>query len=106
MEFDDLYREIILDHYRSPRNQGNLDHVPEDHIHENPSCGDSVKLEITTGESGTVESITFDGKGCAISVASASMMSELLTGKSIDEARTIIETFNAVMRGEKDADVL
>ena len=51
MEFDDLYREIILDHYRNPRNQGNLDHLSEANVHENPSCGDSLKLEITVGES-------------------------------------------------------
>jgi nitrogen fixation NifU-like protein len=106
MEFDDLYREIILDHYRNPRNQGNLDHVPEESVHENPSCGDSVKLEISVGESGKVKSVTFDAQGCAISVASASMMSELLTGKPVQEARAIITEFNSVMRGEAESSIL
>ena len=75
MAFDDLYQEIILDHYRNPRNAESLDHVSEENVHENPTCGDSVKLEVLVDSEGKVERVRFDGNGCAISVASASMMS-------------------------------
>jgi nitrogen fixation NifU-like protein len=99
--FDDLYQEIVLDHYRNPRNAADLSFISEENVHENPSCGDSVKIHATVKD-GKVEKVEFDGKGCAISVASASMMTEMLTGKPVDEVRNIIEKFQAIMRGEGD----
>ena len=106
MAFDDLYQEIILDHYRNPRNSAQLDHISEDKVHENPTCGDSLKLEVHVNEEGIVEKVHFDGKGCAISMASASMMTELLSGKTLDQVKKIIESFTKTMRGESDPELL
>lgn len=106
MAFDDLYQEIILDHYRNPRNAEALPDVSDELVHENPSCGDSVKISVEVGEDGTVRRIRFDGHGCAISVASASIMSEELAGKPVDVVRAEIERFVSVMRGTAPADEL
>ena len=72
MDFDELYQEIILDHYKHPRNKCDLSHIPDSHLHENPTCGDSIKLEVLM-HNNTVDQLRFDGIGCAISMASASM---------------------------------
>jgi nitrogen fixation NifU-like protein len=106
MAFDDLYQEIILDHYRNPRNAASLDHVTDAAVHENPTCGDSIKLLARVNADGIVEDIVFDGKGCAISMASASIMTEELKGKPIAEVRERIAEFLKVMRGEGDPDDL
>ncbi len=103
MAFDDLYQEIILDHYRNPRNAAKLDDVSDEMVHENPSCGDSVKLKVQIDPSGVVKQILFDGKGCAISTASVSIMTELRSGKPVEEVRKGIEQFAGIMRGEGDA---
>ena len=103
---DDLYMEIILDHYKSPRNKADLSHIPDENVHENPSCGDSIKLELSMGDDGRIASVRFDGHGCAISTASASLMSERLPGKTPDEARALIGVFLKVLRGEEPADRL
>lgn len=104
--FDDLYQEIILDHYRSPRGAARLDHVPNAMAHENPTCGDSIKLEVVMDDSGRLERIRFDGKGCAISMASASLMTESLQGLPVAEARERAEDFIKALRGDLPADVL
>jgi nitrogen fixation NifU-like protein len=104
--FDELYQEIIMDHYRSPRGAAKLDHVPQAMVHENPTCGDSIKLEVIVGEGATVESVRFDGHGCAISTASASLMSETLRGLSVADAKERAGTFIRALRGELPADVL
>ena len=106
MAFDDLYQEIILDHYRNPRNAAKLDYVPESAAHENPSCGDTIKLVARVNPAGVVEEILFDGKGCAISMASASIMTEELKGRPLAEVQSRIGEFLAIMRGEGDAAVL
>ncbi len=105
MEYDELYQEIILDHYRSPRNAAVLDNVPEAMAHENPSCGDSLKLEVAVRD-GTVEGVRFDGKGCAISTASASLMTEHMKGKTLEGARHLADTFIRTMRGEEPPETL
>ena len=99
MAFDDLYQEIILDHYRNPRNTADLSSVPEENVHENPSCGDSVKIRAFVDTNGNIGNVEFEGSGCAISVASASMMTELVLGKNADEALSLIDLFNRIMRG-------
>jgi nitrogen fixation protein NifU and related proteins len=104
--FDDLYQEIVLDHYRSPRNKAPLDHVPESMVHENPSCGDSIKLEVTLDDDGKLRSVRFDGRGCAISTASASLMTEKLKGLSVSEARSLAESFIGSLRGESPLETL
>jgi nitrogen fixation NifU-like protein len=104
--FDDLYHEIIMDHYRSPRGAAKLDHVPQAMAHENPTCGDSIKLEITVSDGGRLEQVRFDGKGCAISTASASLMTETVAGLSVSDARERADTFIKALRGEIPASVL
>jgi nitrogen fixation NifU-like protein len=104
MQLDELYQEIILDHYRNPRGASRLDHISEVRVHENPSCGDSVKVEVIIAEDGTLESVFFDGKGCAISTASASLMSEWMSGKPVAMARTEAERFILIMRGAESPD--
>jgi nitrogen fixation protein NifU and related proteins len=100
MAFDDLYQEIILDHYKHPRNSTDLSALSDEHAHENPTCGDSLKLRVTLGSDGGVETVEFDGAGCAISMASASMMTEMLKGKPTEEALEIVSEFVDIMRGE------
>jgi nitrogen fixation protein NifU and related proteins len=84
----DLYREHILDHYRNPRNHGTLD--PHDASFEdtNPLCGDRVRIDLRL-DSNTVSDIRFSGRGCAISQASASMLTELVKGQNIDDVRAL-----------------
>jgi nitrogen fixation NifU-like protein len=82
---DDFYKEYILDHYRNPRNFGHLEHptaVAED---LNPLCGDKIQMELLVGDDGKVADVRFSGKGCAISQASASMLTETLKGKTLEE---------------------
>ncbi len=82
---DDFYKEYILDHYRNPRNFGHLENptaVAED---LNPLCGDKIQMELSVGRDGKVTDVRFSGKGCAISQASASMLTESLKGKTLEE---------------------
>ena len=94
---EDLYREIILDHYRSPRNRGELP-TPPAHRSEgfNPLCGDEVILYLVV-EDGTVVDVKIGGQGCSISQASTSMMSAAIKGKTVEEARRLIAAFKALM---------
>ncbi|MBN1836241.1 MAG: SUF system NifU family Fe-S cluster assembly protein [Spirochaetales bacterium] len=105
-QLDELYQEIILDHYRNPRGAARLDHVPESRVHENPTCGDAVKLEVPIEADGTLGAVRFEGKGCAISTASASLMTERMSGRPAVEARAEAERFIAVMRGTEDPGIL
>jgi nitrogen fixation NifU-like protein len=93
---EDLYREIILDHYRAPRNRGELD-VPPAHKVEgfNPLCGDEVLYLDVDGD--TVRDLKIGGQGCSISQASTSMMSAAVKGQPVDEARRLIRAFKALM---------
>jgi len=94
---EDLYREIILDHYRSPRNRGELAAPPAQRAEGfNPLCGDEVVVYVLV-EDGTVADIRFAGQGCSISQSSASLMSAAVKGKSVSEARNLIRTFKAMM---------
>jgi nitrogen fixation protein NifU and related proteins len=96
---EDLYREIILDHYRSPRNRGELP-VPPAHKVEgfNPLCGDEVVLYLEVDPAtGTVEDLKISGQGCSISQASTSMMSAAVKGQTVAEARRLIRAFKALM---------
>ncbi|HEY8551860.1 MAG TPA: SUF system NifU family Fe-S cluster assembly protein [Thermaerobacter sp.] len=85
----DLYRENILDHYRNPRNRGTLPGAQIRHQDMNPLCGDEVRFEVRLDERGRVEAAAFDGRGCAISQASASMLTEAVHGKSLDEIKAM-----------------
>ena len=94
---EDLYREIILDHYRAPRNRGELP-VPPAHKYEgfNPLCGDEVILYLEVDD-GAVSDVKIAGQGCSISQASSSMMSSAVKGKPVAEARKLIRAFKALM---------
>src|SRR6516164_9929775 len=94
---EDLYREIILDHYRNPRNRGELP-VPPAHRAEgfNPLCGDEVQVYLDV-EDGTVSDVRVSGQGCSISQSSASMMSQAVKGKSVDDARRLVRAFKSMM---------
>ena len=94
---EDLYREIILDHYRSPRNRGELP-VPPAHMSEgfNPLCGDEIKVFLDVHE-GVVADIRISGQGCSISQSSASMMSAAVKGKSVADARRLLVAFKSMM---------
>jgi nitrogen fixation NifU-like protein len=94
---EDLYREIILDHYRNPRNRGELD-APPAHRAEgfNPLCGDEIVLFVDV-DGGTIRDLKVGGQGCSISQSSASMMSAAVKGKTVDEARVLTRAFKALM---------
>ncbi|HEX2046851.1 MAG TPA: SUF system NifU family Fe-S cluster assembly protein [Acidimicrobiales bacterium] len=95
---EDLYREIILDHYRSPRNRGELPSPPARRVEGfNPLCGDEVILYVDLDEAGRVADIKVDGQGCSISQSSASMMTTAVMGRTEAEARELIRTFKAMM---------
>ncbi|OVE83582.1 iron-sulfur cluster assembly scaffold protein [Natronolimnobius baerhuensis] len=86
----DMYRQQILDHYKNPRNYGQLEEPTFTHIGENPMCGDEIRMDVTLadeddGETQTIERVAFSGDGCAISQASASMLSTKLQGKTLEE---------------------
>ena len=96
---EDLYREIILDHYRSPRNRGELPIPPARKAEGfNPLCGDEVVLYLDVGrEPGQISEVKTAGQGCSISQASTSMMSSAIKGKAVDEVRRLIRAFKAMM---------
>ena len=104
MSLDDLYKEVILDHYRAPRNKGRLD--PHDVALErnNPLCGDEIELFVRF-DGDTVEGIAFEGKGCSISQASASMMTEKVEGLTAKESAALAESIKRMMAGEEEGDV-
>jgi nitrogen fixation NifU-like protein len=94
---EDLYREIILDHYRTPRNRGELPTPPAVRSEGyNPLCGDEIQVYLVVSD-GTVEDIKIGGQGCSISQSSASMMSQAVKGKPVDEARRMVKAFKAMM---------
>ena len=94
---EDLYREIILDHYRSPRNRGDLPSPPATRVEGfNPLCGDEIVLYVDV-QDGTVADIRIGGQGCSISQSSASMMSAAVKGRTIAEARALTRAFKGLM---------
>ncbi|HVB01511.1 MAG TPA: SUF system NifU family Fe-S cluster assembly protein, partial [Acidimicrobiales bacterium] len=94
---EDLYREIILDHYRSPRNRGELPTPPAVRVEGfNPLCGDEIVLYLEV-EGGSVKDVKISGQGCSISQSSASMMTAAIKGKDISEVRTLIRSFKSMM---------
>jgi nitrogen fixation NifU-like protein len=95
---EDLYREIILDHYRSPRNRGELPTPPARRVEGfNPLCGDEVVLYVDLDDDGRVTDIKVDGQGCSISQSSASMMTTAVKGRTEPETRDLIRAFKAMM---------
>ena len=95
---EDLYREIILDHYRNPRNRGELASPPAERAEGfNPLCGDEIVIYFDVDADGTITDIKITGQGCSISQSSASMMSAAVKGKTVDEVRDLTKAFKAMM---------
>lgn len=106
MQLDDLYRQVIMDHYQNPRNQGQLSEGAVSVDLRNPSCGDEITLQLVV-DAGVVQDVRFKGAGCSISMASASMMSETIKGKPVSEALALATSFRSMMKGEDvDLDAL
>ena len=101
MDLKELYQEIILDHGKNPRNLGKFDNYNKDAKGNNPLCGDNVHVYLRLNENKKVDDITFEGKGCAISMASASIMTEMVRGKEEIEVKEIITDFLKMIK-EKD----
>lgn len=99
-QLDELYREVILDHFKNPTHSGELPHAQIKVDGANPLCGDEVTFHVAMNN-GRVEQIRFRGKGCAISQAAASMLAAQLEGKTIREVAQIIETMKAIMQGQE-----
>src|ERR1051325_6098794 len=96
MTTEDLSREIILDHYQNPRNHGRLDHPTLANRGHNPLCGDEIELSLEIDDE-TIRDIQFVGRGCSISQASASMMTEAIKGHSISDAEAAVQRFTQTM---------
>jgi nitrogen fixation protein NifU and related proteins len=86
---DDLYREVILEHYKSPHNHGTLDAADFSYEDDNPLCGDRIRIDIKVDADNRVSEVAFTGKGCAISQATASMLTDEIKGKTLDEVKLI-----------------
>ena len=84
-EFDQLYREVILDHYKNPRNHGLLEPSDAHAEGQNPLCGDEVSVSVRLGEGGVIEEVGFEGRGCAISQAATSMLTDLVRGRTAEQ---------------------
>jgi nitrogen fixation NifU-like protein len=99
VSLDDLYREVILDHYRNPRRRGSLEH-PDAHADgQNPLCGDEISLDLAL-DGDRVTDVRIQGRGCSISQASASMMAEAVVGKTVGEIEELAHRFKAMMEIE------
>ncbi|MEU8132635.1 Fe-S cluster assembly sulfur transfer protein SufU [Streptodolium elevatio] len=113
MKLDSMYQEIILDHYRNPHHKGLRDPFDTEVHHVNPTCGDEVTLRVKlegTGEDAKVVDVSYEGQGCSISQASASVMTDLVIGRTVADALAVQEEFLRLMQSkgqaEPDEDVL
>ncbi len=97
-----LYQELILDHYKRPRNRGELEGANAEAHLNNPTCGDQIRLQLRV-EAGRIEDVKFLGDGCSISQSSASMMTQILKGKTVEEAKALAARFSEMMHGDAEA---
>lgn len=102
MSSADIYRELILDYYRNPRNFGKLERFDIDAHDTNPLCGDEIEMQIRVGEKNDIQEIKFTGKGCAISQASASMLTELAKGKPLEWVKQVAKEDVFKMLGDPE----
>ncbi|TJY41509.1 SUF system NifU family Fe-S cluster assembly protein [Cohnella pontilimi] len=98
-QLDDLYRRVIMDHYKSPRNRGTMEDGSVTVNLNNPTCGDRISLQLQIVDD-IVKDVKFSGEGCSISMSSASMMTEAIKGKQTKEALEMAEKFSSLMKGE------
>jgi len=99
MQLDNLYQEVILDHYKNPQNKKLNTSFDAQVHHINPSCGDEITLNVTL-EGNIIKNVSWDGVGCSISQASVSILSDLLIGKSLDQAQVIADSFMHLMQSK------
>lgn len=99
-DLDTLYRQVIMDHYKNPRNRGVLEDENVDINMNNPTCGDRVHLTMKV-EDGKIVDAKFEGEGCSISMSSASMMTQAIKGKTIEEALALSKIFSDMMQGKE-----
>ncbi|WP_172252312.1 Fe-S cluster assembly sulfur transfer protein SufU [Saccharibacillus deserti] len=99
MQLDDLYRRVIMDHYKNPRNKGKFEEEGLTIDLNNPTCGDKISLQLQL-EDGIVKNARYTGDGCSISMSSASMMTEAVKGRTLPEALELAERFSSLMKGE------
>ena len=102
MNLKELYQEIILDHGKNPRNLGKAENFNKDAKGHNPLCGDKVHIYLKLNENKKIEEVSFEGSGCAISMASASIMTELVKGKEVNDVKELIKDFLEMIK-EKNA---
>jgi nitrogen fixation NifU-like protein len=100
VSIEDLYRQVILDHYRSPHNRGSIDGCDAHGEGHNPLCGDEISIDLVIDDD-TITDVAINGQGCSISQASASMMSEAIKGRSLAEVETLIHRFKVMMNIEQ-----
>lgn len=105
-----MYQELILEHYKHPQGRGLREPYDAEVHHVNPTCGDEVTLRVKLGDGGKVLDVSYDGQGCSISQAAASVLHELATGATIEESLSVVNEFTRLMQGrgqvEADEDVL
>ena len=99
-KLDSLYQQLILEHYKSPRNRGELEDAQVEVHMRNPTCGDEIKLQLRV-EDGRIAEVAHTGQGCSISQAAVSMMSQKLTGAAVDDAVGVARRFTAMMHGDE-----
>lgn len=104
MNLDDLYRRVIMDHYKNPRNRGSFEDDALKIELNNPTCGDRITLQLKV-EDGVVQDARFSGEGCSISMSSASMMTEAVKGQSIAHALEMADSFSSLMKVRKQISV-
>ncbi|WP_458412008.1 Fe-S cluster assembly sulfur transfer protein SufU [Schinkia sp. CFF1] len=101
IDLDTLYRKVIMDHYKNPRNRGEMEDESDITINmNNPTCGDRIQLQLKV-DNGIVTDVKFDGEGCSISMSSASMMSQAIKGLKVEKALRLAEIFSKMMLGEE-----
>ncbi|OUC90994.1 Fe-S cluster assembly sulfur transfer protein SufU [Streptosporangium minutum] len=103
---ESMYQELILEHYKHPQGRGLRDPYDAEVHHVNPTCGDEITLRVKLGDGGKVEDVSYDGQGCSISQAAASVLHELTAGSTVDETLAVVEEFTRLMqsRGQVEAD--
>ncbi|GAA3101253.1 Fe-S cluster assembly sulfur transfer protein SufU [Streptosporangium carneum] len=103
---ESMYQELILEHYKHPQGRGLRDPYDAEVHHVNPTCGDEITMRVKVGDGGKVEDVSYDGQGCSISQAAASVLYELTTGSTVEETLAVVEEFTRLMqsRGQIEAD--
>ncbi|MEU7897952.1 Fe-S cluster assembly sulfur transfer protein SufU [Nonomuraea sp. NPDC049152] len=107
---ESMYQELILEHYKHPQGRGLREPYDAEVHHVNPTCGDEITLRVRVGDGGKIEDVSYDGQGCSISQAAASVLHELATGSTVEASLSVVDEFTRLMQGrgqvEADEDVL